>query len=229
MRVLVVEPAQQQACLLEERLRRVGHTVEIAAEPGPALAVLGAEPVYDLAVIDVAPPARDGLATVRAVRARDARVPLLLITGSNVAERVRGLDLGADDCLAKPFAVEELLARMRALLRRGPSERPAVLRAADLVLDPATRSARRGARRIRLTTREFALLEYLMRNRGRVLTREMIVDHVWEVGFETESNVVDVYVGYVRRKIDQPGERPLLLTIRGTGYMLGTGETPTGH
>jgi DNA-binding response OmpR family regulator len=198
--------------------------VEIAADPAPALAVLGAGPEYDLAVIDVAPPARDGLATVRALRACNARVPLLLITGANVAERVRGLDLGADDCLAKPFAVEELLARMRALLRRGPSERPVLLRVADLVLDPATRAARRGTRRIRLSTREFALLEYLMRNRGRVLTRAMIVDHVWEVGFETESNLVDVYVGYVRRKIDGPGERALLQTIRGTGYMLEAGR-----
>src|SRR5207342_3629585 len=108
MRVLVVEPAPLQACLLEERLRRVGHTVDMATDPEPALAVLGAEPGYDLAVVDVAPPAHDGLATVRALRARDARLPLLLITGANVAERVRGLDLGADDCLAKPFAVEEL-------------------------------------------------------------------------------------------------------------------------
>jgi DNA-binding response OmpR family regulator len=227
MRVLVVEPAPQQASLLEERLRKVGHTVDIATDPAPALAVLGDGPGYDLAVVDVAPPARDGLATVRALRACDARVPLLLITSANVAERVRGLDLGADDCLAKPFAVEELLARMRALLRRGPSERPVLLRVADLILDPATHRARRGARRIGLTTREFALLEYFMRNRGRLLTRAMILDHVWEVGFETESNLVDVYVGYVRRKIDGPGETPLLQTIRGAGYMLAAGETST--
>src|SRR5262245_47941968 len=146
MRVLILEPESQRAHPLEERLRRVGYSVEIAAEPGLALAGLGVQPGYDLAVIDVAPLARDGLATVRAVRARDPRVPLLLITGPDVAERIRGLDLGADDCLASPFDVEELLARMRALLRRGPLERRALLRVADLVLDPATRAARRGAR-----------------------------------------------------------------------------------
>src|SRR5262245_2999591 len=224
MRVLVVEPAQEQAGVLEERLRRVGHTVEVARDARLSLASLGFEAVYDLIVIDVAPPAPDALGTVRAVRARDARVPVLLLTGPDVAERIRGLDLGADDCLAKPFAIEELLARMRALLRRCPSERESVLRVADLTLDPATRTAGRGGRAIRLTTREFALLEYFMRNRGRVVTRDMIVDHVWDVGFEAESNVVEVYVGYVRRKIDAPGEWPLLLTLRGTGYMLGPGD-----
>src|SRR5262245_38331979 len=118
MRVLVIEPALEQAGLLEERLRQVGHAVEIARDAGPALAALGNVPRYDLAVVDVAPPAADGLAMVRAVRARDARVPLLVITGPDVAERIRGLDLGADDCLTKPFSMEELLARMRALLRR---------------------------------------------------------------------------------------------------------------
>jgi two-component system, OmpR family, response regulator len=226
--VLVVEPTPPRARLLAERLRQVGLTVDIAPDAAPALVAIANGPRYDVVVVDVAPPAREGAAAVRALRARNPRIALLLLTGASVAERVQGLDLGADDCLATPFAVEELLARIRALLRPGPLGRPAVLRVADLTLDPATRRVHRSGRDIALSSREFALLEYFMRNRGRVLTRSMILDHVWEVGFETASNPVDVYVGYLRRKIDGPGETALLHTIRGAGYMLGEESTSRG-
>jgi DNA-binding response OmpR family regulator len=220
MRVLVIEPTPLQASVLEHGFREAGHAVEIATDSAPALDLLLEELPYDVAVLDVAPPVRDGLATVRALRARDVRVPLLLLTGDDVAQRVRGLDLGADDCLTTPFALQELLARVRALLRRRVSRRSPLLRAADLVFDPATHRAWRGDRQIRLTTREFALLEYFLRNAGHVLTRPMILDHVWGLGFETESNVVDVYVGYLRRKIDDREEIALMHTVRGVGYML---------
>ena len=137
-----------------------------------------------------------------------------------MSDKVAGLDLGADDYLTKPFAFEEFLARVRALLRRGTGQRAPVLKLADLTLDPATRTVTRDGRRITLTTREYALLEYFLRNVGRVLSRPMIAQHVWGLDFDPESNIIDVYVGYVRRKIDGDGERRLLHTVRGAGYML---------
>ena len=139
-----------------------------------------------------------------------------------MADKVAGLDHGADDYLTKPFSFDELLARVRALLRRGQGQRAPVLRLADLTLDPSTREVRRGERRIILTAREYSLLEYFLRSTGRVLTRPMLAEHVWGLDFDPESNIVDVYVGYLRRKIDGPGERRLLHTIRGAGYVLRT-------
>jgi DNA-binding response OmpR family regulator len=144
----------------------------------------------------------------------------MLTARDTVADKVTGLDLGADDYLVKPFAFEELLARVRALLRRGSEPRAPVLRVADLTLDPATRKVARGERQIELTTREWALLEYFIRNAGRVLTRPMLVQHVWGHDFDPESNIVDVYVGYLRRKVDGPHERKLFHTVRGAGYVL---------
>jgi len=145
---------------------------------------------------------------------------LMLTARDAVADKVAGLDLGADDYLTKPFAFEELLARVRALLRRGTDQRAAVLRLGDLSLDPATREARRGARRIALTAREYSLLDYFLRNPGRLLTRPMIAEHVWGLDFDAESNIIDVYVGYLRRKVDAPGEPRLLHTVRGSGYVM---------
>jgi DNA-binding response OmpR family regulator len=145
---------------------------------------------------------------------------LVLTARDSVADKVAGLDVGADDYLTKPFAFEEFLARVRALLRRGGDARTPTLRVGDLLLDPARRDVRRGERRITLTTREYALLEYFMRNAGRVLTRPMITEHVWGLDFDPESNVVDVYVGYLRRKIDAEGDHPLVRTVRGAGYTL---------
>jgi DNA-binding response OmpR family regulator len=160
---------------------------------------------------------------LKALREQRVASPVLLLTARDtVRDKVTGLDLGADDYLTKPFAFEEFLARVRALLRRGTAARAPVLRLADLTLDPATREVVRGGRRITLTAREYALLEYFLRNIGRVLTRPMIAEHVWGLDFDTETNIIDVYVGYLRRKIDGEGEQPLLHTVRGAGYVLRT-------
>lgn len=190
MQVLVIDPVPQHARCLENGLRETGHAVEVVSDFASVLDLPLDETPYDVAIVDVAPPVRDGLAVVRTLRQRNVRLPLILLTGADAAQRARGLDLGADDCLSQPFAFEELLARIRALLRRGTPGRPALLRAADLVFDPATHQAWRKTREIRLTTRESALLEYFLRNAGLVLTRPMILDHVWGLGFETESNII---------------------------------------
>jgi len=195
--------------------------VEAAADGEAALDAVADGPPYDLVILDVMLPKRDGLSVLRALRARRIQAPVLLLTARDgVADKVAGLDAGADDYLAKPFAFEELLARVRALLRRGRVGAEPVLRLADLSLDPATRIVTRGRRRISLTAREYALLEYFLRNPGRVLTRPMITQHVWGMDFDPESNIVDVYVGYLRRKVDADGEPRLLRTLRGAGYTL---------
>ena len=158
---------------------------------------------------------------LEALREQRIESPVLLLTARDtVRDKVTGLDLGADDYLTKPFAFEEFLARVRALLRRGGAARTPVLRLADLTLDPSTREVTRGSRRITLTAREYALLEYLLRSAGRILSRPMIAQHVWGVDFDTETNIIDVYVGYLRRKLDAEGESPLLHTVRGVGYVL---------
>ena len=174
-----------------------------------------------LVVLDVMLPQRDGLSVLKMMRERGVDIPVLVLTAKDsVPDRVTGLDLGADDYLTKPFAFDEFLARVRALLRRGASPRAALLRLGDLTLDLPTRAVTRGDRRVALTTREFELLEYFLRNVGRVLTRPMIAEQVWGIDFDSDSNVIDVYVGYLRRKIDAPGERRLLHTVRGAGYVI---------
>ena len=166
-------------------------------------------------------PRLDGLSVLKEARNRAVPTPILVVTArGGVADKVKGLDLGADDYLTKPFSFDEFLARVRALLRRSSSQREPVLRVADLALDPATREVTRAGRRITLTSREYALLEYFLRSRGRVLTRPMLAEHVWGLDFDSESNLIDVYVGYLRRKIDSGGERRLLHTVRGAGYVL---------
>jgi two-component system, OmpR family, copper resistance phosphate regulon response regulator CusR len=221
MRILVVEDDRKVASFIRQGLEEEGHTVEAAADGDAALdLLLGADP-YDLIVLDVMLPKRDGFAVLKAARQSGVLSPVIMLTArDSVADKVTGLDLGADDYLAKPFAFDELLARVRALFRRGSERRAPVLRLADLTLDPATRKVERAGRRIELTTREWALLEYFMRNAGRILTRPMLVQHVWGLDFDPESNIVDVYVGYLRRKIDGPQERKLFHTIRGAGYVL---------
>jgi DNA-binding response OmpR family regulator len=222
MRILVVEDDRKVASFIRQGLEEEGHTVEAAADGDAALdLLLGADP-YDLIVLDVMIPKRDGFAVLKAARQSGVLSPVIMLTArDSVADKVTGLDLGADDYLAKPFAFDELLARVRALFRRGSERRAPVLRLADLTLDPATRKVERGGRRIELTTREWALLEYFMRNAGRILTRPMLVQHVWGLDFDPESNIVDVYVGYLRRKIDGDGGARLVHTIRGVGYMVG--------
>ena len=223
MRILVVEDERKVASFIRQGLTEEGHTVEVAADGATALDLILDGSPYDLVVLDLMLSRLDGFAILKAARARRIVTPVLVLTArDSVAEKVRGLDFGADDYLTKPFAFDEFLARVRALLRRGAAGTGPVLRVADLTLDPATRDVRRGARRIGLTAREHAVLEYFLRNPGRVLTRPMLAEHVWGLDFDPESNIVDVYVGYLRRKIDGPGERRLLHTIRGAGYVLRT-------
>ena len=221
MRILVVEDERKVASFLRQGLQEEGHAVEVAADGAAALDLLLAAPGYDLAILDLMLPRRDGFDVLRTLRQRHIQTPVLILTARDaVPDKVTGLDLGADDYLTKPFAFEELLARVRALLRRRAGPRAPVLALADLTLDPSTRAVTRGGRRITLTAREHALLEYFLRNAGRVLTRPMIAQHVWGLDFDPETNIIDVYVGYVRRKIDAEGERRLLHTVRGAGYML---------
>ena len=221
MRILVVEDERKVAAFVRQGLVEEGHVVEVAADGEAALDAVAGGPPYDLVVLDVMLPKRDGLSVLKTLRARRVQAPVLLLTARDgVADKVAGLDAGADDYLAKPFAFEELLARVRALLRRGRGGAEPVLRLADLSMDPATRVVTRGRRRVTLTAREYALLEYFLRNTGRVLTRPMITQHVWGMDFDPESNIVDVYVGYLRRKIDAVGEPRLVQTVRGAGYSL---------
>ena len=220
MRILVVEDERKVASFIRQGLEEEGHAVEVARDGAEAVDLLSGPP-YDLIVLDVMLPRRDGFAVLRELRGHGVATPVLMLTARDaVADKVTGLDLGADDYLTKPFAFAEFLARVRALLRRGSDQRPPVLRIADLTLDPATRYVTRGARRVELTTREYALLEYFMRRTGRVLTRPMIAEHVWGIDFDHESNVIDVYVGYLRKKVDQDGETRLLHTVRGAGYVM---------
>ncbi len=221
MRILVVEDERKVASFIRQGLAEEGHAVEVAADGDEALDLAAGGPPYDLVVLDLMLPKRDGFGVLKSLRGRGITTPVLVLTArDSVGDKVTGLDLGADDYLTKPFAFEELLARVRALLRRGADRRVTPLRLADLALDPATRTVTRGPRRLELTAREYALLEYLLRNAGRVLTRPMIAEHVWGLGFDSESNVIDVYVGYLRRKIDGEGEPRLLHTLRGAGYVL---------
>jgi DNA-binding response OmpR family regulator len=219
MRILIIEDEKKVASFIRRALEAEQHTVDVAHDGDRGLE-RARDGAYDLVVLDVMLPKQDGFAVLRALRAEGRDVPVLLLTArAGVADRVAGLDLGADDYLPKPFAIAELLARVRALLRRGSPAAP-VLTAGDLTLDPATREVTRGKRRIELTPREHALLEFLLRNKGRVLGRALIAQHVWGVDFDTFTNVIDVYVNYLRRKIDADGEPKLLHTVRGVGYVL---------
>jgi heavy metal response regulator len=221
VRILVVEDDRKVARFVRQGLCEEGHVVEIATDGAEALDFVLTEPAYDLIILDVMLPGQDGFGVLKTLRAHEVAVPVLILTArDSVPDRVAGLDLGADDYLTKPFAFEEFLARVRALLRRRDVARAPILTLDDLVVDPATRRVTRGERRIELTARQYALLEYFLRNTGRVLSRQMIAQHVWGLGFDAESNVIDVYVGYLRRKIDRDRERRLLHTVRGAGYVL---------
>jgi DNA-binding response OmpR family regulator len=223
MRILVVEDERKVASFIRQGLEEEGHAVEVAGDGGAALELILDDRPYDLVVLDVMLPRRDGFEVLKSLREQRIQSPVLLLTARDtVRDKVMGLDLGADDYLTKPFAFEEFLARVRALLRRGATAPAPVLRVADLTLDPSTREVVRGGRRITLTAREYALLEYFLRNVGRVLTRPMIAEHVWGLDFDTETNIIDVYVGYLRRKLDTGGEQPLLHTVRSVGYALKT-------
>jgi heavy metal response regulator len=221
MRILVVEDEPKVASFLRQGLEEEGYAVDVATDGTAAEELALGGTTYDLVILYVMLPKQDGFAVLRTLREHRMMAPVLMLTArDSVPDRVTGLDQGADDYLTKPFAFEELLARVRVLLRRSAAQRAPVLELADLRLDPATRQVTRGARKISLTAREFALLEYFLRNAGRVLSRPMLAEHVWGIDFDPDSNVIDVYVGYLRRKVDLPGETPLLHTARGIGYVL---------
>jgi heavy metal response regulator len=220
MRLLVVEDEQKVARFVRQGLTEEGYAVDVATdgEIGLAMALDG---VHDLIILDIQLPKMDGLQVLQEMRQARVTTPVLLLTvRATIEEKVLGLDAGADDYLTKPFAFQELVARVRALLRRRAEAAPPVLQVADLTLDPARRSVCRGGERIDLTPREFALLDYFMRHPGRVLTRTMIAEHVWDYSFDSTTNVIDVYVNYLRKKIDTDRQPKLLHTIRGVGYVL---------
>jgi len=220
MRVLVVEDEAKLAGLLRRGLEEEGHAVDLARSGDDAL-WRAAAAEYDAVVLDVMLPGPDGFEVCRRLRERGVWTPVLMLTArDSVADRVAGLDAGADDYLAKPFSFAELLARLRALARRGAAERPAVLEVGDLRLDPAARRVWRGDVEVSLSAKEFGVLETLMRRPGRVLSRHELIEHAWDAAYEHRSNVVDVYVRYLREKIDRPFGRRSLETVRGVGYRL---------
>jgi heavy metal response regulator len=220
MRILVIEDEPGIAQFVKQGLSEAGYAVDVVYNGRKGLDyALAAD--YDAVVLDIMLPQMDGLQLLRTLRALGRKMPVLLLTARDaVDERVRGLDAGADDYLIKPFAFAELLARLRALLRRPPLQTETVVRVADLALDTARHEVRRAGRLIDLSPREFALLEYLMRHPQQVLTRTQISEHVWNFDFYSETNVVDVYIGYLRRKIDRGFQPPLIHTVRGVGYRL---------
>jgi two-component system copper resistance phosphate regulon response regulator CusR len=220
MRILVVEDNPKMAVAIQTGLGAQGYAVDIV-DRGFEAEEVAAGTAYDAIVLDLMLPDRDGVEVCRALRRRKIKTPILMLTAlSGTQDKVNGLDAGADDYLAKPFEYDELLARVRALLRRGTATESSVLRFEDLELDLLKRSAKRGGAPISLTTKEFALLEYFIRNSHRVLTRTQIGEHVWDMNFEPGSNVIDVYVSTLRRKIDRGFEKPLIHTKIGSGYVL---------
>jgi two-component system OmpR family response regulator len=220
MRVLIVEDEPKLAALVARALREEGHPADVADHGKAALWMASAAP-YDAIVLDVMLPDLDGFEIVRRLRAKKVWTPVLMLTARDaVTDRVDGLDAGADDYLTKPFSFEELLARLRAIARRGPVDRPTVIDVGDLKLDPAAHRAWRGEQELDLSTREFALLEVFMRHPGQALTRLQLLEGAWDMAFENRSNVVDVYVRYLREKVDRPFGRASLETVRGVGYRL---------
>ncbi|HKP18790.1 MAG TPA: response regulator transcription factor [Gaiellaceae bacterium] len=220
MRILIVEDELRMAGLLRRGLTGEGLAADVASSGEDALWMAQAHD-YDAVVLDVMLPGLDGFETCRRLRSAGVWVPVLMLTARDAVEdRVAGLDSGADDYLVKPFAFAELLARLRAVTRRGDAERPAVLTVDDLRLDPATREVTRGSTAIALSAKEFALLETFMLRPGQVLTRLLLLEHAWDFAYESRSNVIDVYVRRLRRKIDEPFGRASLETVRGAGYRL---------
>ena len=220
MRILVVEDEAKMAGLLQRGLTAEGIATDVAGTGEDAL-WMAAATRYDAIVLDVMLPGIDGLETCRRMRAEGIWAPVLMLTARDgVDDRVAGLDVGADDYLLKPFAFTELLARLRAVVRRGPTERPTVIEVGDLSLDPARRIVTRGGTPITLSSTEFAMLETFMRRPGRVLSRFDLLESVWDAGYENRSNVVEVYVRYLREKIDRPFGVASIETVRGAGYRL---------
>ena len=220
MRLLVIEDEQKVANFIRQGLEEEGYAVDHAADGVSGLQI-GLESLHDVIVLDVMLPRLDGLSVLQQLRQANIATPVLLLTvRATIEDKVLGLDAGADDYLTKPFAFEEFVARVRALLRRRAETAPPILQVSDLALDPARRVVSRDGRKIDLTPREFALLDYFMRNPDRVLTRTMIANRVWDYTFDTSTNVIDVYVNYLRKKIDSGHDSKLIHTVRGVGYVM---------
>jgi heavy metal response regulator len=220
MNILVVEDEKKVAKLLQQGLEEEHYSVDIAndGEEGEQRAVAGG---YDLIILDILLPKKDGVTLLRDLRSKRITTPVLMLTAkSSTEDKVEGLDSGADDYLTKPFAFAELLARVRSLLRRGSADKSTILKVGDLQLDTVSHRAKRGEAVIELTGKEYALLEYFMRNVDRVLTRTIISEHIWNYNFDTGTNVVDVYINHLRSKVDDGYDKKLLHTVRGVGYVL---------
>ena len=223
MRILVVEDERKVAKFIQQGLEEEHYAVDVANDGERGLQMADAEN-YDLIILDVMLPKMSGLEMVNTLRAKAKTTPVLMLTArASTEDKVAGLDSGADDYLTKPFAFEELLARVRSLLRRGAAEKSIILRVADLELDTVKHKAKRGGKTIELTAKEYSLLEYLMRNSDRVLSRTIISEHIWDYNFDTGTNIIDVYVNHLRNKIDEGFELKLIHTVRGVGYVMKEG------
>jgi len=220
MRILVVEDDKKVAGFLKKGLEEEHYAVDVAYD-GEEGAYWAQVNDYDLLILDIMLPKKDGLEVCKEIRNKNIAIPIIMLTVKDTLEdKIKGLDEGADDYLTKPFSFEELLARVRALLRRTQKYKARTLKAADLELDPVTRKVTRTGKKITLTGKEYALLEYLMRNKGRILTETMIIEHVWDINFDSLTNVVNVYVHHLRQKIDKDFDEKLIHTIRGVGYIM---------
>ncbi|MEK9138311.1 MAG: response regulator transcription factor, partial [Bacteroidota bacterium] len=220
MRILVVEDEKKVARFIQQGLEEEHYTADVAHDGEEGLRMAESEN-YDLLILDVMLPKRSGLELIKEFRARKGTAPALMLTAKGTTEdKVAGLDSGADDYLTKPFAFAELLARVRSLLRRGLKEKSTILTIADLELDTVTHKARRAGRTIELTAKEYALLEYFLRNKERVLSRTIIAEHIWDYNFDTGTNIIDVYVNHLRNKIERDGEVRLIHAVRGVGYVM---------
>ncbi|MDP9299411.1 MAG: response regulator transcription factor [Actinomycetota bacterium] len=220
MRILVVEDEPKVARAIRRGLEEHAYAVDLSADGADALS-MATEYDYDAVVLDLMIPEPDGVAVCRELRRRERWAPILMLTARGAVEdRMSGLDAGADDYLIKPFAFGELLARLRAIVRGRSGSRPAVLQVGDLCVDPASHTVSRSGHPVELTAREYSLLEFLVRHAGEVVTRTQILEHVWDLHYDGSSNIVNVYVGYIRRKLEDPFDRPLIRTVRGVGYSL---------
>jgi len=225
MRLLLVEDEKKLAAFIKKGLeKKCGHAVDVIHDGEEGLLYGGAVD-YDLIILDIMLPRKDGLTVLRELRSKGVKTPILLLTAkATIESKVEGLDSGSDDYLTKPFDLRELVSRVNVLLRRNSVDQPVQLTIADLTLDPVKRIARRGDQTLGLTAREFSLLEYLMRKKGHALSRSQIMDHVWSGEFEGSSNIVDVYIKYLRAKVDKSGMAKLIHTVWGVGYRLGESD-----
>ena len=220
MRLLIVEDDKKVGAFLERGLREENYAVDVCRNGADSLYLAQVNP-YDVIILDIMLPGKDGFSVCRELRSSGILTPIIMLTAKDTLDdKVLGLSEGADDYLTKPFSFDELLARIRALLRRSQDYKTNALRIADLELDPLRRQVTRGSRKIALTGKEYALLEYLLRNQGRVLSQSMIIEHVWDMDYEGASNIVNVYINHLRRKIDRDHAVKLIKTVRGHGYQI---------